>query len=171
MCCVYILYIVLLTHTILAALGVSLFKMPLPPSPIHQLVNTHTHTHESRNTQLSASRSGKTVHKAARVNTLYIVSDFLWQICVVVLVILFKLTVDFSDKWLKLVCTWKTNARPFITVFTKGSWLLKKKKRNSSFFCPFVCSLYVFAFVISVVKPFGGRERRVEMYPGLSVFI
>lgn len=86
-------------------------------------------------------------HAAPVVNILYIVSDFLWEICVVVLVILSKLTVDFSDKWLKLVCIWKRQMQDHLLQF-----LPKGVDYKNSCLPPLCVFLYVFSFFISVVN-------------------
>lgn len=143
--CIYILYIVLLTQRILAAPETNLFKLPSPP--IHQLVHTHTNIHT--HTPLSLISLWEDCLRAApAVNTLYIVSDFLWQICVVVLVILSKLTVDFSDKWLKLVCIWKRQMQNHLLQFLPKGVDYKKKIAVSPtpLHTPPRALLYVFSF-------------------------
>lgn len=130
------------------------------PLPIHQLVYTQTHTHT--NTHSLVSFWEDCPPAAHVVNTLYIFSDFLWQNCVVVLVILSKLTVDFSDKWLKLVCIWKRQMQDHLLPF-----LPKGVDYKNSCFLPPLCVPLCLCFLISVVKTWG----KVEMYPGPSVFI
>lgn len=143
--CIYILYIVLLTQMILAALEVNLFKMPSANTP----ACTHTHTHACTHTHTRfVSFCEDCPHVVHVVNTLYIVSDFLWQICVVVLVILSKLTVDFSDKWLKLVCIWKRQMQNHLLQFLPKGVDYKNSISFLFFPCPpLLCSFfYVFTF-------------------------
>lgn len=130
--CVYILYIVLLTQLILAALEVNLFKLPSANTP------ACTHTHKQTHTRLIVG--GLSTCRWICKYTVYS-PDFLWQICVVVLVILSKLTVDFSDKWLKLVCIWKRQMQDHLLQF-----LPKGVDYKNSCLPPFVCSFMSFLF-------------------------
>lgn len=116
------------------------------PLPIHQLVHTHTNRHTL------VSFWEDCPHAARVVNILYIDSDFLWQICVVVLVILSKLTVDFSDKWLKLVCIWKRQMQTIYYSFYQRELIIK-----IAVYPPLCVPLCLF-FLISVVKMWKSRN-------------
>lgn len=84
---------------------------------------------------------------------MYIVSDFLWQICVVVLVILSKLTVDFSDKWLKLVCIWKKDkCKTIYYSFYQRELIIKIAV------CPLFCVPLCPFVLISVVNMWKSRN-------------
>lgn len=132
---------------------------------MHQLVHTQTHTHTRTYIHVHSETPSfweDCPYATHFVNTLYIVSYFLWQVCVVVLVILSMLTVDFRGKWLKLVWIWNRQMQDHLLQF-----LPKGVDYKNSCSLPLCVFFLCLLFLISVVNTCG----RVEMYPGFSVFI
>lgn len=158
MLCIYIIYSSINT-TDPRRPGSQPFKLPSAKTP----ACTYTHAHTLEHTHTLVSFWDGCPHAARLVNILYIDSDFLWQIRVVVLVILSKLTVDFSDKWLKLVCIWtRQNANHLLQFLPKGV-----DYKNSCLPPSPVRFFMSFLFHFCSKK----NVQKVEMYPGLSVFI